>query len=89
MNIAALGFVAPVIVIMAIYAGFATTIDFSRKMKIAVFALAILIVVVCTTHSLNNDIVRNVLLFFLVLYFMPYSIATWVAGLKNRFRNKK
>ena len=87
-QIAHLGYVAPVIVIMAIYAGLATTISFSRKMKIAVFALAILIVFVCTTHNLNDDIVRNVLVFFLVLYFLPYTFATWISNFKNRFQNK-
>lgn len=89
MDIAALGFAAPVVVLLAIYAGFASTINFSRKLKIAGFAIAILAIVVSMTHGLNNDILKNVILFFLVLFFLPYTFATWIANLKNRFSRKK
>ena len=82
-----LGFLIPVIVVMALYTGFAS-VPVAKKLKIAGIALAILVAAVFWSLG-GNDLVKNVLIFFLVLFFMPYTIATWIAGLKNRFSRRK
>lgn len=86
-RLAELGFLIPVIVVMALYTGFAS-VAFAKKLKIAGIALAILAVAVFWSFG-GNDLVKNVLVFFLVLFFMPYTIATWITGIKNRFSSKK